>query len=1345
MELKRPKLFEQLRSFVADGNGVLIGAPGVGKTFLLREYYQELFDSDTLCIYLSIDRLAANSETDLQTELGIPTDFITYLKSQEHKYNHSHPPVLIIDAFDAARSEYAQQFVLGLIRRVKVELAERWHLLISVRSYDARKSVALQDLFQVSTDHTSYISSEYQDGEIQCRHLVVPQLSDEEVERIITTVDGLESIYESAGNDFRELMRIPFNIWLAESLLQQTENQINLSTVSSENQLLTLFWEHRVIQAPQANDLLDILSHITEKMVEQRMLSARIQNVYQAGMSQAWDVLLSSGLLEEIPGRRRVVFSHNILFDYAVSELLIEREPTEACKFLAEDPSRPLFLRPSIDYFFTGLWDSSPEDFWNILWYMLEAPESHVRVYARLVPAMVIAREARTVDQLTPLLDRIRADDEISRVSLLHIFQAIRGLFSGQHDELWGEVARQASICLQNEFAWELAALTEDILGRTSEEDHNKLFTTCGEAGRRILEWALQTRTGSAGSFVDSVGALKGVPIVCRTFGSDVTESRQLLEKIIEQITDSQFPIQYLTQLTEELPYIWPTDSDFAINVYRKTFTHEEQSEDQTSFGTPILPLVSTRRQDYSMCQYRLIQYFEDFMNFSFVSAAHAAVCSLDNFIFQKHLMRYPNLDLAELTNKFEFVDLNATYIRDFSHIWESGSHHDQAITLAGQLFDRLEHMAKNNQEDEIDSFLTLLAEEANVAFWWKRLLETGSRVPSIFASRLFPLASALPILQHAETLHAVGMFIEECACHLTADQRRELETKILDLAVSNSDNDTDIRHRDRLLSCFPRSLLSTDEARQILSKLESLDAVPPNEPLVHISSWSEPYDEGEWLADQGVDAASESNRALLDVTKPADEFSSFWQNKRPTEDAIANFIPDLKAAYSFTQKTTTADAETVQLAWTRLVAGVTTIARGLSSLENDTFSLYKEILINSLHFDSPFRETDRPDELYTFASWSPNPTTEAVRGLPWLARLRADKDILDTLERYTKYSNPSVRFLAILDSFRLINTAPDAFWRIAQERAVNEPSPAVQDALCRAIGFAWIADRARAVSILSVITDRIFKPHQESDAIKTLTSLALQLTLGHDRDEWGISFTNKILQNPLGFSHALAHAVFETTNHLSPVYVGPPNDHLLIACIDWLSEAIQAAHNGLQEIQPQSRSVPDDNTTELIKRLYGISDHVVLKLHLSFKSETADGNNVLTGSQNQRCEYYTRVMPLLEKIVEFANDANHGMLFPRTAHYFMQFLTEAVAYDPRGTLHLAAAVVAASESSGYTLDSMAARETVQLAEHIVADYRSELKDRDVLNDLVSLLDLFAKVGWPDALKLLWSLDEVFR
>ena len=65
--------------------------------------------------------------------------------------------------------------------------------------------------------------------------------------------------------------------------------------------------------------------------------------------------------------------------------------------------------------------------------------------------------------------------------------------------------------------------------------------------------------------------------------------------------------------------------------------------------------------------------------------------------------------------------------------------------------------------------------------------------------------------------------------------------------------------------------------------------------------------------------------------------------------------------------------------------------------------------------------------------------------------------------------------------------------------------------------------------------------------------------------------------------------------------------------------------------------------------------------------------------------------------------------------------------------------------SKELSLLTMAAKETVRLAERILADHRSELKAPEPLADMVRLLDLFAKTGWPDALRVLWRLDEVFR
>ena len=232
--------------------------------------------------------------------------------------------MLAVDAFDAARSEYAQRFVIGLIRRAQEELDDHWRVIVSVRSYDAKRSVTLQDLFPAG--RMSEVLTYYQDCEIECRHFAIPPLSEAETQAAVSSVPGLDSIYATASTDFRALMRVPFNIWLGESLLSGDAVPPDLSSVASESQLLGLYWRHRVTQAPRATELSAVLSKITARMVADHSLSAPISEVYPVGTHYTWDMLLSSELLEEVrPQRQRITYSHNILFDYAVSVLLIDQ------------------------------------------------------------------------------------------------------------------------------------------------------------------------------------------------------------------------------------------------------------------------------------------------------------------------------------------------------------------------------------------------------------------------------------------------------------------------------------------------------------------------------------------------------------------------------------------------------------------------------------------------------------------------------------------------------------------------------------------------------------------------------------------------------------------------------------------------------------------------------------------------------------------------------------------------------------------------------------------------------------------------------------------------------------
>ena len=88
--------------------------------------------------------------------------------------------------------------------------------------------------------------------------------------------------------------------------------------------------------------------------------------------------------------------------------------------------------------------------------------------------------------------------------------------------------------------------------------------------------------------------------------------------------------------------------------------------------------------------------------------------------------------------------------------------------------------------------------------------------------------------------------------------------------------------------------------------------------------------------------------------------------------------------------------------------------------------------------------------------------------------------------------------------------------------------------------------------------------------------------------------------------------------------------------------------------------------------------------------------------------------------------------------------MTRAIMSTPAG-LRMANDVVQASRKFGFNLDAMAVTETVKLVEGILADHRDKVQDEESIKSLLDLLDAFVEVGWPEALDLVWRLDEIYR
>ena len=857
MKIERKQLLNDLHDFASQGDGVIVGSPGIGKTYVLKKLRQRLKSAGMPHLLLRIDQLGDGTAETLQQELSYKGDLIEKLKSIPVSGKNA---ILLFDAFDAARDDQTRKRFLNLIGRAIRELV-KWNVVVTVRTYDAKKSQELLDLFG-SPDGT-----EYQSKDILCRHFTIPLFNENEILQVFDQIECPESIYYEGSQDFKNILANPFNLWLLEKMLMHLsdEDLTRLSLIRSEVQLFTLFWSRRIGAAGNEIRRVVALERITREIVAQRSLSIRQSDIGSTLMSTAWDDLLSDEILIKVSSTgQRIAFSHNILFDYAVSVLLIDDEPEHFEEFITEDPSRPLFLRPSLTYFFTRLWYYDVESFWKAFWYIFPSNQSvHLRLVARLIPTSVIANEAREIYQFTPLLEKLRGGEGIANEAVTRLFQALRTL-QIERDVLWIDFFDQVSEYLHANFAWELATHTSDILERAIASENEGIVKVCGRIGRRLLAWIWQERERNENDWYDRLGGYWAVPIVAKTYHTNIEESRVLLEKVLQLTKEENFPIGFLSSLTEHVDGIWKRDPEFAVLIYRTVFARYEHSDEQVIRGGPIFPMATVRHQDYRMCQYRLVERFGKFLQALPLTAARAAIQSLNFFIIRFHVDRA----LDDLTKTFDFRGKSTYFVQDNSYMWDEQQYTNEPIEMADTLFELIAELAAS-EDPRLDSLLDIVRDEVWVAFFWKRLLKTAAQFPKVFALRLFELCIAKPVLLHFETSYELGLFLKAAAPEFTSDQLLQIEKSILRLPSGSEDNRESLEMcRNRLLAQIPMSLLFTNEAKMIRQEMERENSVPENRPPVTFRTWREPVTEEKWLKDKGVDTTTPENQKLQEYSQ---------------------------------------------------------------------------------------------------------------------------------------------------------------------------------------------------------------------------------------------------------------------------------------------------------------------------------------------------------------------------------------------------------------------------------------------------------------------------------------------
>ena len=1325
MEIQRDGLMNEFKAFEREGDGVLIGAPGVGKTHLLRTYCRAAHTTNRPIVPLALDKHSIRNDRELQTELELERDLVDTLASDDRATPYS-PGLLAIDSYDALRSEEDQRYVRALIRRAQSALGARWRIIVAVRTFDASRSRTLLDLFP---DNGCAPPAEFQMARVLCRHFVVPLLTDDETRQAVKTVQGLDRIYERGSLDFQELLHSPFNLWLAETLLVAGVDPMALSAVSSEVQLLSLFWAERVETGPMSLRRRSVLTGIAGAMVEARQLSLRQDAHYRQEDDSAWRDLLSSGVLTEVgTARQRVAFGHNILFDFAVSLLLIDDEPAQVAAFLAAEPARPVFLRPSINYYLTRLWFQDRNVFWTVAWFLLTHERADLRLFGRLIPMAVVVREARGVEDLAPVIDAVDREEDAVADAVLRLLQARRALRVG-NEEMWFLAFEHLLGRLHRRFTWELTVQTFD--GITSDLPP-AVLASAGRIGRTVLgfTWALRDRE----AWADSLASSWATRLVTKTYCTDAEQSRRLLSEILESFGDGSLSVAYVQHIARNIDAIWHCDPAFVAEIYEQVFGHRETSTDATDMGTPVLPIRSNRRQDFYMCVYVLNQHYGDFLEASEEYAIRGGIAAVDRFVERDHVMRYMAAGhrIEELTERFAFGEREALYVRDGSEIWRAGTHQDEKLKIADAIIGYLESAGADGHRRCVDLALRLLVEHARMAFWWAEVLAVGARHAELFAARLYPLCVARPVLVGSATVKQVADFVAAAYPFWRREQRRSLELAVCDVSRVDGDGDWAAERRERVLGLVPAGLLVTDNARQVRAEMVAAGRRPRNEPLAQVSVVSRSIDETDWLREQGADVERSANRHLREVSAVLEAFENAWRNGMPANAAVTEILPTIEQANELLREDG-ADRPVVEMVRTR-IATTAMIAARTATPADRSFAAIRSILLDAAA-EAAVGDIEPMNEEREDAAWSPRPETEAAQGLPWLGRRQQDRETLQAIESLVRSPDAIIRYLVVRELFRMSDVAASWYWRLIDERIADDNAPIVRVAVCESLARVAggqpgrVADAARR---LWRVVPR--DPSKRSDFRDRLLEIVIWLR-SERNDTWARGALDELVRAPMSNPSLFHAAVLGLWHKVLPSRLAEDR----AAIEDGVAFELEAIRQTCRVLGQKTRADEEHDGDEL-KDLYGVIHESVAHVYFCLSREHGrDGD----ATDEARRDFFCSVVPILDEILDFGLD--RGFVLAPTVHHFMELLNEVVELEPRRAVIMAARAARAGESTQYNIDSLAIGTVVQLVEHILADHREEVQDGEALKALMDLLDVFAATGWPEAMQLVWRLDDLFR
>ncbi|WP_421945037.1 hypothetical protein [Pedobacter sp.] len=1337
MKIDRKKLIDQVMAFAQTDSGVIIGNPGVGKTYTLSELMSRLLTLKIPAAMVRMDFLIEATDAEIAQGLGMPNpDWLGLLK--RIPINGDKKGVLIFDSFDSARDESLKDKLIHQISRAKNELPG-WSILVSVRSYDASKSQKLIDLFP----------AKFNDDGIHCRKFLIPVLSQAELDPFLVLNPGINAVFYGAEQKLREILTIPFFLNLLELILQSDLGNVeHIKLVRSEIQLLDMYWEKVIFKVGVPEQVELLLMGLSNTMVDAKTLS--VNKLDYLEKISADNVILISRLLSlNVLAEQEVVssklgFSHNILFDYAVSRLLLRDTATQIVGFILEDNARPFFLRPSFIYFFSRLWYRQQERFWEVYRELSIAEQPQIVLFNKLIPATVIAREFDDVNQLNIFEGTVALQIQQIR----NILQAIR--FLGDKGNKFSHVGllRILSTRLELAFIWDFVIILELLVKDADIAGDPEMYLACGESSRNLMSFLLDQRIKSPNQNLDQLASYRGTELVARTFASDPLASKEILTRVLEIMDEKDFPISYISYLSESLVHFYHHDPLFVAEIYARIFAPRVMENTPTVAHESVLMTFKTnRRDDFELCHYRLLRFFPEFLDDYPRICIPMGLAIVNAFIIARNNGEIQVAQHIAIPSSMVINNVPAQYKVDMSALWAENSDLHKPFSHTSLIIDFLERCLTTPDLRDINEMLEIYYRHAEFAFNWKAILNLGSKLTEQLYGLLYELLLQPPILYWSDTVYEAAKFLELSARFLSEPQLQKIERAILGLSSFQNEpgeNSADARIV-RLLGRIPKENLKDERSQAYLSK----NSIIENKPVVQFSSSFGTMTTEMFLSDSGVDVEEPENERLLSLNAGLEQFNMTYQNDFPDNEVFAGLSEVALELFRSIKDNQDLPGRLSQTIFQEIAAFFTKVVHSVYRVNSIKlpfeYVLVKEILLYCLNMHT---ESDEyAEKNYSPASgYSSTPRSAAAEGIPYLYGISEDRELVALIDTFSRDKNAVTRFHILKSLYVLYKPEPEEFWDIVFDRMQNEKDSFTKASIIRSLDNKMIFDydTTRLLKALKMGQQAILKLSGNNSFLENYLTIALGFYRLSENDTVKKLLIDSIKENPSLAKSLIFHAfqVIEPANFYRN-YADPKDVTLNKRILDLLLLVLDTSGVFLDEV-----SAGKGEPSEELKEAFVVLDTMIQRIYFSLQVNQRlikMHRDRLSISDQDREQFYFFIKPLLEKMLQISTGLGGGIIQAHTAHYFIEILSEALKFDAEYSLSSVAAITRMTAGTAYTFDRSAIQEVVRFTEKLLADHKRMLTNPDAFTQIMALLTIYVDSGWPEALELIWKLDEVFR